>query len=67
MVYCIGTAKVKGPYEATNAMVYWIYDLAFKSYRLDRASTVGIVFFVILLVSTLVTMRWSDRKVNYDA
>ena len=56
-----------GPYEATNAMVYWIYDLAFKSYRLDRASTVGIVFFVILLVCTLVTMRWSDRKVNYDA
>ena len=56
-----------GPYEATNAMVYYIYDLAFKSYRLDRASTVGIVFFVILLVCTLVTMRWSDRKVNYDA
>lgn len=56
-----------GPYEATNAMVYWIYDLAFKSYRLDRASAVGCVFFVILLVSTIVTMRWSDRKVNYDA
>ena len=37
------------------------------TYRLDRASTVGIVFFVILLVCTLVTMRWSDRKVNYDA
>lgn len=56
-----------GPYEATSAMVFWIYDLAFHSYRLDRASAVGCIFFVILLVSTLVTMRWSDRKVNYDA
>ena len=41
--------------------------LAFKSYRLDRAAAVGVVFFLILLICTLVTMKWSDRKVNYDA
>ena len=56
-----------GPYEATNVIVYWIYSLAFKSYRLDRAAAVGVVFFLILLICTLVTMKWSDRKVNYDA
>ena len=56
-----------GPYESTNAVVYYIYDLAFKSYRLDRASSVSVVFFIILLISTIATMKWSDRKVNYDA
>ena len=56
-----------GPYESTNAVVYYIYDLAFNSYRLDRASAVSVVFFIILLISTIATMKWSDRKVNYDA
>lgn len=56
-----------GPYQSTNVMVYWIYDLAFKSYRLDRAAAVGCVFFLILLVATIITMRWSENKVNYDA
>ena len=56
-----------GPYQSTNVIVFWIYDLAFASYRLDRAAAVGCVFFVILLVCTIITMRWSDNKVNYDA
>lgn len=56
-----------GPYESTNVIVYWIYSLAFQTYRLDRAAAVGVVFFLILLICTVVTMRWSDRKVNYDA
>ena len=56
-----------GPYESTSVLVYWIYALAFKNYRVDRAATVGVVFFVILLICTLLTMNVSDRKVNYDA
>ncbi len=56
-----------GPYETTNAMVYYIYDLAFGSYRIDRASALSIVFFIILLILTMLTMRVSDNRVNYDA
>lgn len=56
-----------GPYEATNVIVYWIYNLAFVQYRVDRAAVVGCIFFLILLVSTMLTMKWSQKKVNYDA
>jgi len=56
-----------GPMSSTNVIVYWIYSLAFRNYRVDRASAVGFVFFLILLICTVLTMNVSDRKVNYDA
>ncbi len=56
-----------GPYGTTEVIVYWIYDLAFKDYRVDRAACASIVFFVILMIFTVLTMRWSKCKVNYDA
>lgn len=56
-----------GPYESTTVLVYFIQRLAFTNHRLDRAATVGVVFFFVLLISTILTMRWSERKVNYDS
>lgn len=55
-----------GPYKSTNVIVYWIYDLAFKEFRIDRAAAVSVIFFIILLVCTAATMRYSNRSVNYD-
>lgn len=56
-----------GPYGSTKVIAYWIYDLAFDNYRIDRAACVSIAFFVILMVFTMLTMRWSKYNVNYDA
>jgi len=56
-----------GPYGETNVVVFWIYDLAFKQFRVDRAAVVGCAFFVILLFCTSATMKWSNKSVNYDA
>jgi ABC-type sugar transport system permease subunit len=56
-----------GPYQSTNVIVYWIYNTAFVDFRVDRAAVVSILFFVILLVCTALTMKVSDRSVNYDA
>lgn len=56
-----------GPYKSTMVLVYQIYNLAFVDHRLDRAAAVGCVFFVLLLIFTAVTMKWSNRKVSYDA
>lgn len=56
-----------GPYRSTNVMVYWIYNLAFAEFRVDRAAVVSILFFVILLICTALTMKVSDKSVNYDA
>lgn len=55
-----------GPYYATNVMVYWIYDLAFVQFRVDRAAVVSCVFFIILLVCTAATMKISNKSVHYD-
>lgn len=56
-----------GPYESTNVMVYWIYDLAFVQFRVDRAAVVACVFFAILLVFTVATMRISNKSVHYES
>ena len=55
-----------GPGKATNVMVQWIYNTAFKDFRMERSATVSVVFFIILLVCTALTMKWSNRKTNYD-
>lgn len=56
-----------GPYKSTMVLVYHIYQLAFADHRLDRAAAVGCVFFILLLIFTAFTMKWSNHKVNYDA
>lgn len=56
-----------GPYKATNVIVYWIYRLAFVEFRIDRAATVSVLFFIILIGVTALTMKASDRNINYDA
>lgn len=56
-----------GPYKSTNVMVYWIYNLAFVDFRVDRAAVVSILFFIILLVCTMLTMKVSDKSVHYDS
>ena len=47
-------------------MVQWIYNTAFHDFRMERSATVSGVFFIILLVCTALTMKWSNRKTNYD-
>jgi multiple sugar transport system permease protein/sn-glycerol 3-phosphate transport system permease protein len=55
-----------GPYGSTEVVVYLIYKLAFLDNRIDRSAVVALVFFAFLLVVTILTMRWSENKVNYD-
>ncbi len=48
-------------------MVRWIYNLTFTDFRTARGAAVSVVFFVILLVCTMATMKYSNKNVNYDA
>ena len=56
-----------GPGTSTNVMVQWIYNLTFRDFHTARGAAVSLVFFVILLICTAATMRYSNRSVNYDA
>ena len=56
-----------GPRQQTEVMVYYIYRLAFDDNRLDRASVVALLFFVVLLIVTASTMRITNKNVHYEA
>ena len=56
-----------GPGTATNVMVMWIYNLTFSDFRTARGAAVSVVFFLILLVCTMATMKYSNKNVNYDS
>ena len=56
-----------GPGTATNVMVQWIYNLTFQDFRTARGAAVSVIFFIILLVCTMATMKYSNKNVNYDS
>lgn len=56
-----------GPDRATEVFVYLIYRYAMVDFRMDRASTAAVMFFLILLVITVVTMKVSKGHITYDS
>lgn len=56
-----------GPARSTEVFVYLIYRYAMVDFRMDRAATSAVLFFVILLTITAATMKVSDNNVNYDS
>ena len=55
-----------GPYDATMVMVQWVYKLSFDSFRVDRAAAASVIFFLILLLCTVIQMKYGNKNVNYD-
>ncbi|WP_353807785.1 carbohydrate ABC transporter permease [Agromyces sp. SYSU T00194] len=55
-----------GPGDASRTIVQYIYDLAFGSFDLGYASTVGITLLVILVVLTGLQFRISRRWTYYE-
>ncbi len=56
-----------GPYRSTEVFVYNIYRYAMVDFRMDRAATVAIFFFVLLLLVTVATMKISNGRITYDS
>ncbi|MCM3634690.1 MULTISPECIES: carbohydrate ABC transporter permease [Paenibacillus] len=55
-----------GPLNASNAVVYWIYTMAFSQFRTGRASALIMIFFVIILLLTALQWFISRKKVHYE-
>lgn len=55
-----------GPSNATNTLVYYIYQNGFQFYQMGYASAAAMVLFVIVLAVTLVQYKLQDRWVHYD-
>nr|WP_281507674.1 sugar ABC transporter permease [Brachybacterium sp. Marseille-Q7125] len=55
-----------GPQRRTEVIASLIYNEAFVSGRLGRASAVAVILFVLLVVITLIQQRWFSSRVTYD-
>lgn len=56
-----------GPANSTLMYVLYLYNLAFKQFRMGYASALAWVFFIIIMVVTLLIFRSSDAWVYYEA
>ncbi len=54
-----------GPVDASNVVLYSIYQEGFENFRTGAASVQAIALFVVLLVLTLVQFRLLERRVFY--
>lgn len=55
-----------GPGDSTKVIVYYIYEMAFKSYRMGYASAAAFVLFVIILCVTIFQWNMKKRWVFYE-
>lgn len=55
-----------GPGTATTTMVYHIYDTAFKQFKMGYASAVSWLFFLMVVVITVVQWIGQKKWVSYD-
>lgn len=56
-----------GPQQATYFFVYYIYQEAFVSYNMGYASALAWVLFLIVLVLTVLMIRFVGRSVYYES
>ena len=54
-----------GPVDATNTLIYNLYEEGFVAFRAGRAAAIGIVLFVLMLAVTVVQLRAVERRVHY--
>lgn len=54
-----------GPNKATEVLVYTLYAEGFEFFRSGYASAVTVVFLAIVLLITVLKMRWLDRRTHY--
>lgn len=54
-----------GPLNSTNTIVLYIYNTAFKSFEMGKASAATVVLFIIILAFTVLQLKVLNRKVEY--
>jgi len=54
-----------GPRNSTEVIMLYLYNNAFRSFRMGYASTLAWALFLYILVLTMVAMRWSKSWVYY--
>jgi ABC-type sugar transport system permease subunit len=54
-----------GPVNATNTLVYFLYERGFVRTQAGPAGVIAMVMFGLMLVLTLLQLRFIERRVHY--
>lgn len=55
-----------GPVRSTTTLVYYLYQEGFVAFNAGRAGVASVVLFVMMLIFTIVQMRYSENNVHYS-
>jgi len=61
----IKTMTDGGPVNATNTLVYYLYEQGFIAFNAGKAGMAAVLLFVLMLTFTIVQMRTSEKRVHY--
>jgi multiple sugar transport system permease protein/sn-glycerol 3-phosphate transport system permease protein len=54
-----------GPVDATNTLIYYVYEQGFVALNAGRSAAASLVLFALMMVITLVQLRFTERRVHY--
>jgi multiple sugar transport system permease protein len=54
-----------GPEDASRTVVMWIYQTGFNQFRMGYASSLAMVFFVIVMILTILQLRFLRTRWSY--
>jgi ABC-type sugar transport system permease subunit len=54
-----------GPVDATNTLIYYVYEQGFVAYNAGRAAAAALVLFAIMFAITLIQLRYAEERVHY--
>ena len=54
-----------GPVNATNTLIYYVYEQGFVAFNAGRAAAAALVLFAIMFGITLIQLRYAEEKVHY--
>ncbi|NJK81106.1 MAG: sugar ABC transporter permease [Chloroflexaceae bacterium] len=55
-----------GPANATNTLIYHLYELGFVSFNAGEAGVIAVVLFSLMLVLTILQVRYMDQQAHYN-
>ena len=54
-----------GPNQATNIMIYKVYEDGFIELDLGSSAAQSVILMIIVIAITMVQFRWIERRVEY--
>jgi ABC-type sugar transport system permease subunit len=55
-----------GPVDATNTLIYYVYEQGFVAFNAGRAAAAAMVLFVLMFGVTWLQLRYTERRVHYE-